>query len=175
MDGHTQHFGDIGDWLYNLTADITETNNLAGEPRYAATVARMKERLALAGRDGPPPAYAFLPGAAQDQAVGAVHAIAQQVGALEPSDYISVPPTPPPPGPNPDPDPDPEGAIIPPAQCDRAAGILDKKKVACCPKTCGTCGGHDCRDHPGGAANCCTKYVQAGKRVCATDPAPCHG
>jgi hypothetical protein len=134
VDGHTQQFKGNGTWLFNLTSDLNEANNLAALPQYTELIQSMSDRLHLVGKTGPPPAYRFYPGAAQTAATAAVDAIATAIGALEPSDYMPVPPTPHgPPAP-----PDPEGKTIPAATCAEAGGILDKKGVACCPQSCGT-------------------------------------
>jgi hypothetical protein len=66
-----------------------ESNNLAGLPEHASRVAAMKARLAEAGKDGPPPAYKFLPGAAQKAATAAACANMHSSGCQEPSDWIN--------------------------------------------------------------------------------------
>lgn len=131
----------------------------------------MKARLEEAGKDGPPPAYVFL-GDAQTAATEKIHRIAATIGALESSDYMTLPPGPAP-GPSPSP-PDPAGGAIPKSLCDHAKGILDKEATACCPLACGGCGGKHCNKDPGGNDNCCTKEVKDNKRKCIHYPAPCH-
>jgi hypothetical protein len=131
-------------------------------------------RLAEAGKDGPPPAYKFLPsgpGETQKAATADACANMENSGYMEPSDWKNPHPGPPrPPAP---PSPPGPGGPISKAECDRAGGILDKHAIACCPKSCGVCGGSDCGGHPGGDANCCSHKVAGNGRDCATKPAPC--
>lgn len=44
--------------------------------------------------------------------------------------------------------------------------------LACCPASCGKCGGRNCSDRPGGA-DCCTSTVFASKRSCDQYDPPC--
>ena len=46
VDGHTEKNADVGDWLYDLSTDANETNNLAGMPEHADTLQMLKDRLA---------------------------------------------------------------------------------------------------------------------------------
>ena len=60
-------------------------------------------------------------------------------------------------------------------ECDKAGGILDKDKTACCPTKCGQCGGQGCASAPGGKMDCCGKEVETHGHVCgAKHTAPCH-
>lgn len=43
--------------LFNLTADLGEQHDLAGDPRFTALAAKLSARLAYHGSTGPPPAY----------------------------------------------------------------------------------------------------------------------
>jgi len=43
--------------LFNLTEDLGESRNLAGEPRYATLISTMLQRLDAVGAAAPPPAY----------------------------------------------------------------------------------------------------------------------
>lgn len=44
----------------------------------------------------------------------------------------------------------------------------------CCAESCGTCGGYHCQTRPGGASNCCMKYIlRDNERSCAWYPPPC--
>ena len=44
---------------------------------------------------------------------------------------------------------------------------------ACCPRSCGRCGGGGCRNLPGGADNCCTGRINDSGRSCNAFQAPC--
>ena len=80
----------------------------------------------------------------------------------------TLPPAPPPPAP------DPEGSKITKTACDQAGGILGEGDTACCPKTCGQCGGHDCAKAPGGKMDCCGKEVADHSPPCSSGgKAPC--
>jgi len=48
---------------------------------------------------------------------------------------------------------------------------------ACCPISCGQCGGTGCFNLPGGRENCCTSYVHRANLSCNTHDPPCvvHG
>lgn len=48
-----------------------------------------------------------------------------------------------------------------------------KADGVCCPRSCGSCGGHGCGSLPGGAAACCAGGIIASGRVCSSDPPPC--
>eukprot|EP01064_Diplonema_japonicum_P030699 TRINITY_DN528_c11_g1_i1.p1 TRINITY_DN528_c11_g1~~TRINITY_DN528_c11_g1_i1.p1 ORF type:complete len:566 (+),score=112.48 TRINITY_DN528_c11_g1_i1:62-1759(+) len=43
----------------------------------------------------------------------------------------------------------------------------------CCAKMCGVCGGQNCNNEPGGAANCCTGSIRQAGKSCAAGTAPC--
>jgi len=153
-----------------------ESHNLAAAPEHASRVSAMKARLAEVGRSGIPPAYVFEPKAAEAAANARACTNMQESGCKEPADWVDPSPRPaPPPGPAPGPDPE-GGGTISEAVCARAHGLLDKHKTACCPASCGKCGGSDCGDLPGGRDNCCSHQIMSSKRLCsATTSAPCHG
>jgi len=48
-----------GLYLFDLSSDLTENFNLAGDPKYRSKVTELKARLLAAGADGPPPAYVY--------------------------------------------------------------------------------------------------------------------
>lgn len=79
--------------------------------------------------------------------------------------HVIVPPSPPSPGPSP-------GPASP--ECEKAGGISAHDGIACCPKTCGQCGGTDCGKAPGGKMQCCKGEVEKNGRDCKTDVAPCN-
>mmetsp|Transcript_8253 Transcript_8253/g.11600 ORF Transcript_8253/g.11600 Transcript_8253/m.11600 type:complete len:369 (+) Transcript_8253:62-1168(+) len=61
-------------------------------------------------------------------------------------------------------------------------GILDSTGLYCCPSSCGTCGGYDCRLQPGGYYSCCLGNVNEscdfGELPCVTstsNPCPVGG
>ena len=95
---------------------------------------------------------------------------------LAPGPGPSPGPSPPTPGPSP-PTPGPPGpAPGPAAQCAAANGILSPKTKhanICCAKSCGSCGGKDCGDKPGGSHDCCSNQITEDGRKCATVSAPC--
>ena len=71
-------------------------------------------------------------------------------------------------GPTPNPRPEPT------KECKQAGGILGPKDShACCPASCGKCGGKGCADLPGGKTACCSKEVEKKGDSCATNKAPC--
>ncbi|MEM9071885.1 MAG: hypothetical protein AAGE52_25470 [Myxococcota bacterium] len=51
------------------------------------------------------------------------------------------------------------------------SGIADGD--ACCPASCGSCGGFGCAERPGGATNCCFFEVLFSGRSCAEFEPPC--
>eukprot|EP00747_Dinoflagellata_sp_TGD_P012376 gnl/TRDRNA2_/TRDRNA2_121616_c0_seq1.p1 gnl/TRDRNA2_/TRDRNA2_121616_c0~~gnl/TRDRNA2_/TRDRNA2_121616_c0_seq1.p1 ORF type:complete len:156 (+),score=24.16 gnl/TRDRNA2_/TRDRNA2_121616_c0_seq1:64-468(+) len=53
------------------------------------------------------------------------------------------------------------------------AGILDKKRIVCCPASCGECGGPYCGSKPGGSDACCGSAI---RNPCQdlTGPPPCR-
>jgi hypothetical protein len=171
VDGHTKANLNSGTWLYDLAADLNETNNLAGDASQQERIRNMTARLKEAGAlHTGPAAYAFARKADQKRASEAVCAQMHETGFLEPSDLTPQPaPTPAAPTPPTPPTPLPP----PPAQqCEAAGGILGKDG-ACCAKSCGVCGGKDCGKLPGGDANCCTNKVAHNGKDCKTDTAPC--
>ena len=62
------------------------------------------------------------------------------------------------------------------AECTAKGGIMWPRpgSTACCPASCGECGGSDCGTRPGGKASCCGNDVQSNGRKCVTDPPPCN-
>ncbi len=54
-----------------------------------------------------------------------------------------------------------------------STGILNDAGTACCPATCGACGGTGCDQRPGGAAACCTSGVTASGASCSSNFPPC--
>lgn len=52
-------------------------------------------------------------------------------------------------------------------------GILDATGQACCPASCGACGGEDCSQLPGGPDDCCMGRIVANGDSCLTTEAPC--
>lgn len=76
-----------------------------------------------------------------------------------------APPLPPSPGPSPGPSPS--------GQCTQAGGVSAKDGIACCPKSCGLCGGSGCGSAPGGKENCCKGTVEGNGKDCKTQAAPC--
>ena len=50
-------------------------------------------------------------------------------------------------------------------------GIVSRR--ACCPLTCGRCGGPDCGTLPGGSASCCAGSIAKTNRSCGECDAPC--
>lgn len=64
----------------------------------------------------------------------------------------------------------------PPAWADPSCenGILSLDGKACCPLSCGSCGGSGCSARPGGAPNCCGGTIQNAGRSCLEQGAPCN-
>lgn len=54
--------------------------------------------------------------------------------------------------------------------CTRLGGLVSGK--ACCPASCGSCGGDGCGARPGGQ-DCCTAAVLDSKRFCTREDPPC--
>lgn len=54
-----------------------------------------------------------------------------------------------------------------------ANGVLARGGNACCPAACGSCGGPDCEQRPGGGPHCCSQQVKAADLSCEDGPAPC--
>lgn len=53
-------------------------------------------------------------------------------------------------------------------------GILSLvDNLTCCSASCGACGGRNCNNSPGGAANCCRGHIDAESRSCDTVGPPC--
>ena len=54
-------------------------------------------------------------------------------------------------------------------------GIFDDQygTNACCPATCGSCGGDGCWNRPGGSTHCCVGTVSSNGLSCDHHPAPC--
>mmetsp|Transcript_13791 Transcript_13791/g.20493 ORF Transcript_13791/g.20493 Transcript_13791/m.20493 type:complete len:143 (+) Transcript_13791:1-429(+) len=58
------------------------------------------------------------------------------------------------------------------SRCENGIPHVDGK--ACCPKSCGKCGGPKCSILPGGAGKCCGSQIKArNDRSCENNPAPC--
>ena len=57
--GHTETNPESGVYLFDLSADISESHNLASDPAHAAIVAHLQQRLREVSASGPPPAYVF--------------------------------------------------------------------------------------------------------------------
>lgn len=169
--------GQTGTFLFDLSTDLGETNNLAGDPAHAGTIASLKQRLDAVGALGPPPAYEFPEPDAFQAAAGNLCRVTEKTGYLQPGDLF---PTPPPSGPSPPP-PSPPGPPAPPGpaqhECAAAGGILrasgSEANKVCCAAECGSCGGKDCGALPGGNANCCSNAIVASGRKCTVDKAPC--
>jgi hypothetical protein len=170
LDGHTESFKDTGDWLYDLSVDLTESNNLAKKPEHADLITKMKQRLVAVGASGPPAAYVFTKPHGMKDAKAVVCDQMEKTGFYEPSDLTPHPaptpavPTPPTPGPSPGPA---------EHECKAAGGILDDDKIACCAAECGGCGGKQCGEMPGGNANCCRGEIEQNGKDCSKDKAPC--
>ncbi|KAG5176350.1 hypothetical protein JKP88DRAFT_282713 [Tribonema minus] len=49
---------------------------------------------------------------------------------------------------------------------------MNAAKTACCPASCGTCGGADCATKPGGPDSCCDNKVVRALDICETKKAP---
>ena len=45
---------------------------------------------------------------------------------------------------------------------------------ACCPESCGTCGGSGCSGRPGGADSCCVTSILSEANSCLLTTAPCQ-
>ena len=45
---------------------------------------------------------------------------------------------------------------------------------ACCPESCGTCGGSGCSQRPGGAGSCCVTHILSEANSCLLTTAPCQ-
>ena len=43
----------------------------------------------------------------------------------------------------------------------------------CCDVSCGSCGGANCGDRPGGIARCCSATIRAAAQLCSAHAAPC--
>lgn len=54
--------------------------------------------------------------------------------------------------------------------CESVGGISDPSGLACCPASCGTCGGTDCTSRPGGAESCCGDNIDEANDVCGNPP-----
>jgi len=54
-----------------------------------------------------------------------------------------------------------------------ADGILSDSGLACCPVSCGRCGGPGCSDLPGGSYSCCASSVILSTVSCNDQKAPC--
>jgi hypothetical protein len=85
-----------------------------------------------------------------------------------------LPPPPPPAWPPPPPPPSPPSPSPPKGECADAGGILDEDGMACCPKSCGACGGKGCKDLPGGKANCCATEIEGNGKDCSVSKPPCN-
>jgi len=54
--------------------------------------------------------------------------------------------------------------------CEAVGGILDPNGLACCPSSCGACGGEGCASRTGGAGACCGDSVEAANKLCGHPP-----
>jgi len=60
------------------------------------------------------------------------------------------------------------------ARCPQGAIYARHGLAACCPATCGTCGGQGCKRRPGGAEQCCALQIRHSQPRCSqSHPAPC--
>lgn len=165
----------------SLTADPTESENLYGNPAYSTLQAKMEARLAEAGRTlaAPWAAVPELANMSNAMVSEKLCAAAATLNNLAPIDLCPPPQFCPPPPPGPTPPPSPPGPkYITKAVCDKASGILNfggEASTACCPASCGKCGGSSCQKLPGGEKNCCTHDVETNGKPCATHTAPCCG
>ena len=57
--------------------------------------------------------------------------------------------------------------------CDNGLIFDEITPYACCPASCGACGGPTCQHRPGGWENCCHSGVLAAGQYCDTNTAPC--
>merc|ERR1711997_1211303 len=60
---------------------------------------------------------------------------------------------------------------VPDPEC--SDGIKGSGGKACCPKSCGACGGAGCSNRPGGASSCCGGDVANSGISCDVSSAPC--
>jgi hypothetical protein len=58
-----------------------------------------------------------------------------------------------------------------PVQDEICPGI--QQGTACCPLSCGICGGAGCSQLPGGAQNCCTGAIKEANKSCTSHSPPC--
>jgi len=54
-----------------------------------------------------------------------------------------------------------------------ANGVLSGDGAVCCAAKCGTCGGKDCGNRPGGAEGCCKQTILHKEMLCTRKQAPC--
>jgi hypothetical protein len=54
--------------------------------------------------------------------------------------------------------------------CEDLGGLLEPNGLACCPASCGSCGGVDCASRPGGAQACCGDNIGEANEVCGHPP-----
>lgn len=54
--------------------------------------------------------------------------------------------------------------------CEPFEGLYSEH--ACCPTSCGTCGGPNCPNAPGGPSNCCAHYIIGAGVPCLSYPVP---
>lgn len=81
-----------GTYLFDLSNDLAERNNLASDPAHAALIATLTQRLIEAGKDGPPPAYVATTPAEATALDANECAATQRCGTLEPGDLYPTPP-----------------------------------------------------------------------------------
>jgi len=77
----------------------------------------------------------------------------------------------------PPPPPAPYNPDAPGSMCVKEKGTYNKtaSDYVCCASTCGTCGGPECGDRPGGRDNCCVNVItaNAGNETCDETTPPC--
>lgn len=54
--------------------------------------------------------------------------------------------------------------------CKALGGVADPSGLACCPASCGSCGGLGCDSRPGGAASCCGDQIDEANELCGNPP-----
>ena len=60
-----------------------------------------------------------------------------------------------------------------PSDPDCSDGLISASGLACCPTTCGQCGGSGCGSAPGGSSDCCGSGVTNSGIYCDDNVAPC--
>jgi hypothetical protein len=75
-----------GTFLFDLSKDLEERNNLASDPAHAALIATLTQRIYEVGKGGPPPAYVATTPAEATALEANECAATQRCGTLEPGD-----------------------------------------------------------------------------------------